>query len=82
MIEELDDTSSVDLSQRRAVEIAWLATHPDRVAGLTGQWVALDGKELLGHGSDLATVLREVMVTGHEHPFITRVPDPDTAFVF
>ena len=50
----LGDTLGVDLSQQRAEEIAWLATHPDRFAELAGQWVAIDGKELLGHARFLS----------------------------
>ncbi len=72
----------VDLFIERVAEIDWLDAHPNRAAQLAGEWIALAGDELVGHGRDLAAVLQQATRAGHPHPFITKAPDVSTIFVF
>jgi len=46
--------------------------------------VALDGDELLSHGTDLTDVVRRAWESGHPDPYIEelRVRDPKTAWIF
>ena len=53
----------------RSREQAWLAEHRDRYAG---QWVALDGDRLLGHGTNLRQVAEAAHQAGVKDPLIAR----------
>ena len=72
----------VDLLVARKHELRFFDEHPELEQQLAGEWVALDGEELIAHGHDLADVLQRASLAGHPHPFITRVPDPSVTFVF
>lgn len=66
----------------RERELRFFEAHPELEQQFAGQWVALDGDELISHGSELAKVLQAAQDAGHPTPFITRVPDPAVTFVF
>ena len=66
----------------RERERLFFAAHPDLELELIGQWVALDGDELVAHGDDLAVVIEQARRAGHPHPFLTRVFDPASTFIF
>ncbi len=59
----------------RAKEWAWLAQHGDKYAG---QWVALDGDNLLSHGLDLKEVMAQVEKTGVNDALVVRAEASDT----
>ena len=63
----------------RTREMTFFARHPELAGKLAGQWVALDGDELIGHGTDLAAVIRQAWDSGHEEPFVTSLRDPKIA---
>ena len=58
----------------RSREMAWLAQHQAEYAG---QWVALEGDELLAHGDDLLQVAAEAKAKGEENPIFARAEDPN-----
>jgi hypothetical protein len=67
----------------RAVEMAWFQAN---LAALTnqypGEWLALDGPQLVAHAGDLATLLAFSRAVGHPHPFVTAIPaDPNIRIV-
>ncbi len=73
---------AVDLQVERDRELRFFQEHPELERQLVGQWVALDGEELVSHGTDLIDVVRRAADGGHPNPFITRVLDPAVTYVF
>lgn len=59
----------------REIEMKWLQNNHSNVAALyPGEWIAIDGPELVAHASDLPTLLRLSREAGHPNPFITAIP--------
>ncbi len=77
-----DHAKAVDLQVERVRELRFFQEHPELEQQLVGQWVALDGDELVSHGTDLIEVVRRAADMGHPNPFITRVLDPAVTYVF
>lgn len=77
-----DSVRVPDLQVERARELHYFDTRPELERQLVGEWVALDGDELISHGSDLDEVLQRAEDAGHPNPFVTRVLDPTIAYVF
>lgn len=79
---EMEQAGEVDLvvealpaEEFRAQEMAWLSAHLNEVAQqFPGQWLAIDGPELVAHGHDLADVYVQAAAAGHPDPFVTAVP--------
>lgn len=76
-----DCVKPVDLRVERERELRFFDAHPDLERQLIGQWVALDGDELISHGLDLEGVLQRADDAGHPDPFIMRVLDPAITYV-
>ncbi len=61
-------------------EQEWLRIHGQEYSG---QWVALDGEELLSHGPDARKVRDEARAKGVQIPLMVHVPDePDLPSAF
>lgn len=58
----------------RTKEYEWLQLHSDEYAG---QWVALSGERLLGHGYVLKEVMKEVEQTGITNALVVRAEASD-----
>lgn len=59
----------------RSLELAWLeANRAELAARYAGEWVAIDGSQLLAHAGDLPEVVRLASENGCSHPFIAAVP--------
>lgn len=58
----------------RKREYQWMKEHKDEYAG---QWVALEGDKLYGHGSTARQALNEAKIAGAKMPFIARIESPD-----
>jgi len=67
----------------RAIELAWLQDH---AAELTkqhpGEWLAVDGPQLVAHASHLTALLHQATEAGHPNPFITAAPAADAPHSF
>ena len=64
-------------ANERVAELEWLA----REAGaFAGQWVALQGGQLIAHGARLATVSAAARAAGIAEPFFASVPEKDLPF--
>lgn len=68
------DEPQADPMRRREHE--WLREHPERVAQLAGQWIVLEGDQLIAHGSDSLEVFQAARQAGIRIPFILRIPEP------
>jgi len=59
----------------RAVEMAWIQAHrAELVATYPGQWIAVDGPQLIAHAGSLVDLLKKARDTGHPNPFVTAIP--------
>jgi len=58
----------------RKREYQWMKEHKGEYAG---QWVALEGDKLYGHGSTARQALDEAKKAGAKMPFIARIESPD-----
>lgn len=63
-------------TEMRVAEMDWLAKHEAEYAG---QWVALDGDRLLGHGNDPKQLFAEARAMGVANPFVVPAVDPHQA---
>jgi len=71
-----------DLLVERECELHFFDTRPELEQQLAGQWAAIDGDELISHGTDLTAVLQSAENAGHPNPLVTRVFDPAITYVY
>jgi predicted DNA-binding antitoxin AbrB/MazE fold protein len=64
------EAAAAPVNDRRE-EFQWLAAESGPYAG---QWVALAGRRLVAHGTDLATVSAAARAAGVERPLLTHLP--------
>jgi hypothetical protein len=63
----------------RAVEMAWLQVHGRELAEQhAGEWIAIDGPQLVASAPDLPTLLARAAEAGHPDPLVTAVPLPSS----
>ena len=76
----ITDVPAPDANSGRVPEQEWLRAHGQEYSG---QWVALNGEELLSHGSDARGVRDEARAKGVETPLMVHLPDePDLPSAF
>ncbi|MBI3926996.1 MAG: helix-turn-helix domain-containing protein [Armatimonadetes bacterium] len=54
----------------RSAELSWCADNPSRLTELAGQWVVVEGRELVCHGLDPLAVLQHARQAGVAVPYI------------
>ncbi|MBI3928546.1 MAG: ribbon-helix-helix domain-containing protein [Armatimonadetes bacterium] len=54
-------------------ELEWRRTHADLLKQYAGQWVVVEGQELVDHGKDATSVVAEARRRGIVVPYIFRV---------
>ena len=64
-------------STHRQRELDWMRTHPDEMPRLAGEWVVLEGNEIVSHGKKAARVVASARRKGVVVPFVFRVERPD-----
>jgi len=64
-------------STRRQSEFEWIRTHPQVLRRLAGQWVVLEGDEIVAHGKNAARVVGSARRKGIAVPFVFYVEPPD-----
>lgn len=57
----------------RVREIEWWSTHQDELRQYAGEWVVLEGEEIITHGLDLSVVVAEARVRGIAAPYVLYV---------
>lgn len=65
--------ASRPLSAHRSRELEWRRTHVDILRAFSGQWVALEGEEIIAHGTDPLRVVARAREKGISVPYIFRV---------
>ena len=66
------DVPAVDVVSSRQAEMEWLKANAHRYLG---QWVALQGSELVSHGAEGRAVLDEARRKGVKRPLLYQVPE-------
>ena len=66
------NASAPGANSGRMPEKEWLRAHGQEYSG---QWVALNGEELLSHGSDAREVRDEARAKGVQTPLMVHIPD-------
>lgn len=65
-------------SSRRQQELQWIDENRSQVEKLAGNWIAVEGNQLIAYSPDFSTVLAETKRCGIGTPFIVFVPEPVT----
>ena len=66
------DLPTVKISNSRQVEQEWLKVNASLYLG---EWVALNGDQLMSHGTNARVVRDESRRQGVERPLLVRIPD-------
>ena len=68
----------------RTREMTFFARHPELAEELAGQWVTLNGDELITHGFDATDVIRRARALEYSEPFVEYlyIRDPKVAWIF
>ena len=59
----------------RSREMEWRQTHSEELRQLAGQWVVLEGEEIVSHGADAVQVFQDARARGITVPYIFFVDD-------
>jgi len=65
-------------STHRQHELEWIRTHTDEMRRLAGQWVVLEGVDLVAHGKNAVRVVAAARRKGIAIPFVFYVEPPDS----
>ena len=68
----ISDLPGAEAASTRHQELEWLKAHSEEHLG---EWVALDGNQLVSHGSTARTVRDESRRKGIQRPLLVRIPD-------
>ena len=68
-------------SGHRSRELEWCRTHAEVLRQFAGQWVVLEGEEIVAHGNDPLQVVTEARVKGIQIPYIFHIEDMDAKVV-
>jgi Family of unknown function (DUF5678) len=60
----------------RTRELEWRRTHREVLRNFAGQWVVLEGEEIVTHGKDPQQVVIEARAKGIQVPYIFHVGEP------
>jgi hypothetical protein len=63
-------------STHRQREFEWIETHADEMRRLAGEWVILDGDQLVAHGKNATRVFATAKRKGIAVPFVFYVEPP------
>ncbi len=61
----------------RDAEMEWMRTHADELRKLEGNWVVIEGSELVAYSSDFHEAFQKAKSGGVDIPFISYIPTLD-----
>ncbi len=65
----------------RSRELEWRIAHPETLAAVANEWVALEGEEIIAHGRDPLQVVKEATEKGIRTPYVFFVEHPEDKIV-
>ena len=68
-------------SGHRSRELEWCRTHTTVLRQFAGQWVVLEGEEIIAHGNDPLQVVTEARAKGIQIPYVFYIEDTDAKVV-
>ena len=68
-------------SGHRSRELEWCRTHAEVLRQFAGQWVVLEGEEIVAHGKELVQIVSEARARGIRVPYVFYVEDLDERVV-
>jgi hypothetical protein len=68
-------------SGHRSRELEWCRTHTEVLRQFAGQWVVLEGEEIIAHGEDPLLVVAEARAKGIQVPYVFYIEDTDAKVV-
>lgn len=68
-------------AQPRDREAAWRRAHELELRELAGQWVIVEGEELIAHGPDLPAIVASARARGIRVPYVFFVEQSDESVV-
>lgn len=60
---------------RRDRELAWRRSHPDALQAYAGEWVILEGEEIVAHGRSPAQLVGQARAQGIRIPYVFYVEE-------
>jgi len=57
--------------------LLWIEAHPETVEQFHGEWVAFDGKTVVGHSRDFAALSQEMISQGREDAILYPALEPN-----
>ncbi len=75
-----DEAGAADRPNPRTRELAWLRDHGEELQPFEGEWVVLEGEQIVAHGPDPAAIVAEARTKGVIIPYVFFVDSnrPDT----
>ena len=68
-------------SEYRRRELEWCRTHVTELAHFAGEWVVLEGEEVIAHGRDVGRVVAKARRKGVKVPYVFYVQEPGSTRV-
>jgi DNA mismatch repair ATPase MutL len=65
--------TEVGISLREA-EKTWLESHARELSAFAGEWLVVEGEELIAHSVDMVKAVKEARSRGVRIPYVTRLP--------
>lgn len=67
----------VEASGHRSRELEWRRSHGETLRAFVGQWLVLEGEEIIAYGDDPVRVISEAKMKGIQVPYLFCVEAPD-----
>jgi hypothetical protein len=76
-----ESTSEAPKRRHRQDESEWMATHQEELNAHRGEWVVIEGSQMVAADPDYLTARNRATAAGIRVPFIFQVPEDDLPFV-
>lgn len=77
MLFRSQEDDDMNLFERRSKEMQYLSLHQDELQAYAGQWIVLEGEEIISHHTDAVAAVEEARAKGIKRPFVTRIFSPE-----
>ena len=73
----IDKSDILYADSNRRKELEWLSSNAGNLRNYEGQWIALEGTEIVSWGSDEVDVEMRARMKGIKVPLLVRIPSKD-----